>query len=150
MSKPSSGLFKGTTGSQQTLISELESVGVKITKENIVFITKDATGQTVWLETGNSSAGLTHILQRHEKDFKEKHYVEANDIPNHLNKIFSYGKIEYSRPVIKNGREGYEKLIHYKDNYYLLSGIGTNGFIVSGYPIDKTTATKLKGRYKNK
>lgn len=61
--------------------------------------------------------------------------------------VFSSGEIEYSRLVNKNGREGYEKLYRYKNQYYLLTGVGTNGFIVTSYPIDSASARKLKERY---
>ena len=45
--------------------------------EDMVFITRDATGQVVWLESGNSGAGLEHILhgngttKGHAGDFKK-------------------------------------------------------------------------------
>lgn len=145
MSKPSSGLFKGTTGSQQTLISELEAVGVKITKENIVFITKDATGQTVWLETGNSSAGLTHILdgngktKGHALDFEKAFGVSREQVPNYLNKVISSGKIISNKLVKRGNRDGFERVYYYKGRHYVVTGIGTNGFIISAYP------KKMKG-----
>ena len=58
--------------------STLEKSGVKFTKENIVFITKDGTGQTVWLETGSQSTGMQHIISRHADDFQTKHGVAKN------------------------------------------------------------------------
>ncbi len=30
--------------------------------------------------------------------------------------------------VLRNGRNGFEKLYNYEGKYYLLSGIGTNGY----------------------
>lgn len=44
----------------------------------------------------------------------------------------------------------YEKLYNYynyRGQYYLLTGVGTNGFIVTDYPIDKAVALKLIRRY---
>jgi len=38
------------------LIRELVAAGVSFTEDEIVFITKDATGQIVWLEKGNEKA----------------------------------------------------------------------------------------------
>lgn len=131
----------------QLLISELESKGIKFTKENVVFITRDRTGQIVWLETGTVSAGLNHILSRHENDFKSKHNIGKDKIKGHLKNVFSNGVVMYSRITVKNGQKGLEKLYLYKGNYYLLSGVGTNGFIVSAYPIDSNTALKLNERY---
>ena len=37
-----------------------------------MFIARDATGQIVWLETGNKLAGLEHIIARHAGDFKQE------------------------------------------------------------------------------
>ena len=49
------GFGNGTKGAQDSataeLIAGLEKSGVKFTKENIVFITKDGTGQTVCVVT---------------------------------------------------------------------------------------------------
>lgn len=101
----------------------------------------------MWLETGNVAAGLKHILFRHENDFITKHKIKKEEIASHLKNIFSNGTVIYSRIINKNNHQGIEKLYKYKGKYYLLPGIGTNGFIVSGYPIDKETAITLKRRY---
>ena len=130
----------------EALITELERAGVSFTKERIVFVTKDATGQIVWLEKGNFSAGLEHIETRHTGDFLSKHGVEKAKIPEHLKTIFQNGKVEYSRVTDRNG--GYERLYCSHGQFYLLSGIGENGFIVSAYPIDETDAHRLIRRYK--
>ena len=54
------GLNFGHTKGNQFI--ELETAGVKFTKEDVLFVTKDKTGQLVWLEKGNQRAGLEHIL----------------------------------------------------------------------------------------
>lgn len=113
-----------------------------------MFITKDRTGQTVWLEKGNTSTGLQHIVTRHAKDFQEKHGIAKSQISDHLNNVFSTGNIEYSRITNRNGRKGYERLYSYKGKYYLQTGVGTNGYIVSAYPISSAEAIKLIERYK--
>ena len=74
MSKTNSGLFNTNPLSpiaKKAFIQELRNRGEKVNEEKIVFITKDATGQIIWLEKGNNLAGLEHIMQRHEKDFKK-------------------------------------------------------------------------------
>lgn len=53
----------------------------------------------MWLEKGNSSAGLEHIING-------------------------------------NGRNGFERIYYFDKKYYVLTGIGTNGFIVTAYPIE--------------
>ncbi len=143
------GGFGGTKGAQeaqtQLLIKELESSGVKITKDDVVFITKDATGQTVWLENGNKSAGLEHILNGdgkstgHASDFEKAFGVSKKDLPHYLNKVITYGKIVSNKLVKRGNREGFERVYYYEGKHYVVTGIGTNGFIISAYP------KKIKG-----
>lgn len=140
------GFGGGTQGAKDNttadLIAGLEKSGVKFTKENIVFITKDATGQTVWLETGNASAGLEHILngdgrtQGHAGDFERAFGISRENIPAFLHKVVSEGTVVSNEIKIKNGREGYERVYYYDGKHYVLSGLGTNGFIVSAYPVE--------------
>ena len=143
------GGFGGTQGAKdnaaEELIAGLEKSGVKFTKENVVFITKDGTGQTVWLETGSQSTGMQHIISRHADDFQTKHGVAKTEIANHLETVFHHGNVEYSRILSKTG--GYERLYSHNGKYYLLSGVGENGYIVSAYPIREKEALKLIGRY---
>ena len=148
MSKSMSGHFSGTSGTKSQLIQELKSKNIKFSEKDIQFITKDKTGQTIWLENGNSNAGLKHIISRHATDFQSKHGVSQSEIKNHLNKVFTSGKVEYSRTTQRNGRMGYERLYTYNGKHYLLSGVGTNGYIVSAYPLSKSEAAKLIRRYK--
>lgn len=114
--------------------------GVKFTKENIVFITRDATGQTVWLETGNNSAGLRHILDGngissgHAADFERALGVSREHIPSYLEKVISHGTVVSNKIVKKGSREGYERTYYYEGNHYVITGIGTNGFVISAYP----------------
>ncbi len=147
MSKGDSGYFKGASGTRSQLIKELKNNKIKFSEKDIQFITKDKTGQTVWLESGNSSSGLEHIISRHENDFQSKHGISKSELPNHLQQVFNNGKVEYSRVTQRVGRSGYEKLYSYNGNYYLLSGIGSNGYIVSAYPLNVTEAIKLIRRY---
>jgi len=67
---------------------------------------------------------------------------------SHIKNIISEGEIEYSQITKLGTRERIEKLYLYNGKYYLLSGIGTNGFVVSTYPIKEKEAIKLKARQK--
>lgn len=133
---------KSNVNESDILIKELEKNDVKFTKENIVFITKDQTGQIVWLETGNKSAGLSHILDGdgitsgHAADFERAFGVPRNQIPSFLNSIVSKGTVVSNELRIINGREGFERVYYYNNKYYVLAGIGTNGFIVTAYPVE--------------
>lgn len=140
------GGFGNTEGTKNNkankLIKELENNGVKFSKEDIVFITKDKTGQTVWLEKGNSSAGLEHIINGtgrtpgHEKDFEKAFGVSREQIPSFLNNVVSRGSVVSNEIKNINGRIGFERIYYFNKKYYVLSGIGTNGFIVTAYPIE--------------
>lgn len=134
------GAQENTENQESSLIAELEKNDTKFTKEDIVFITKDETGQIVWLEKGNSSAGLEHILNGdgkslgHAADFEKALGVTRNDIPDYLEKVITNGKVVSNKIVTKGSREGYERIYYYDGNYYVITGIGTNGFIISAYP----------------
>ena len=143
------GFGNGTRGARDeitaNLITGLKKAGVKFSKKNMVFITRDGTGQTVWLEKGNRSTGMQHIILRHANDFQTKHGVAKTEIASHLETVFRRGTVEYSRVTRGNG--GYERLYSHNGKYYLLSGVGKNGYIVSAYPIGEKEAWKLIGRY---
>lgn len=69
-----------------------------------------------WLETGNSKAGLTHILERHAGDFTSK------------------GIINKSSENRGNAKGLFADYAFDGNSYRIAYGI--NGFIVSFYPID--------------
>lgn len=79
----------------------LNKKGVKINKNEVVFITQDGDGQTIWLESGTSSAGLKHIIQRHSDDFLDKHGIEKSNIPNHLKDISQMVRLNTPERLIK-------------------------------------------------
>lgn len=81
----------------------------------------------MWLEKGNSKAGLTHILERHADDFASQ---GVNDIPKLLEEVLA------TNPI-KTGSNAKGLFADYvlNDNSYRVA-YGTNGFIVSFYPID--------------
>ena len=140
------GFGTGTKGAQdvqtQSLMKELENSGVKFTKEDVVFVTKDATGQTVWLEKGNKTAGLEHILNGdgkspgHAEHFEKAFGISKEQIPSFLNKLISSGSVISNQLKIINGRAGFERIYYYNGKHYVMTGIGTNGFIVTAYPIE--------------
>ena len=140
---------RNTAEDKEHLLKELENSHTKFSKENIEFVTRDQTGQIVWLERGNAVVGLEHILKRHASDFMEKHNIIESDISKHLESVITSGSVEYSRIQERNGRACCERLYSYNGDVYLLAGIGLNGFVVSGYPIDVDEALKKKGKYAN-
>ena len=158
MNHSDSGLAHGTNGSpqlttensvaqdneadvaQSVLIEELEQSNVKFTLKDIVFVTRDKTGQIVWLETGNSMAGLKHILDGNGKtpgyaaDFERAFGVKRDDLPAYLKTVITHGKIVSDNIVKVGARDGYERVYYYEGKHVVVTAIGMNGFIVSAYP----------------
>ena len=56
--------------------------------------------------------------------------MEAPHLTTHLKRVVSKGTVK-----LPNGRVGYEKIYSYRGKYYTLGAIGTNGYIVSMYPV---------------
>lgn len=139
-----SGLYKNTKGARnnttENLIKQLENSGVKFSKKDIVFITKDKSGQTVWLEKGNLNAGLNHILEGngitkgHADDFQRAFGLSKSEIPSYIEKVITHGSIVDNKLKPIGNRMGYERTYYYNGEYHVVTGIGTNGFIVSAYP----------------
>lgn len=59
-----SGDYNNTQGplKPEHLMEELRVSGNKFTEEDVVMVTKTKEGELVWLEQGNSYAGLIHII----------------------------------------------------------------------------------------
>jgi hypothetical protein len=53
-----------------------------------------------------------------------------------LENVVSYGLVVSNIIKTVNGRKGYDRIYYYGGKHYVLAGIGTNGFVVSAYPID--------------
>ena len=125
---------------QSVLIEELEQSNVKFTLKDIVFVTRDKTGQIVWLETGNSMAGLKHILDGngktpgHAADFERAFGVKRDDLPAYLKTVIAHGEIVSDKTVKVGARDGYERVYYYEGKHVVVTAIGMNGFIVSAYP----------------
>ncbi|EPB5743579.1 hypothetical protein ACRQNE_001508 [Listeria monocytogenes] len=107
-------------------MKELAESGVKYNAADVVMITKTVDGKLLWLEKVNASSGLKHIVDGHAVNFADK---GITDIPSLLNKVLN-------TTPIKTGSSA-------KGSYadYLINGskyrvaYGTNGYIVSFYPI---------------
>lgn len=124
-----SGHYKNTQGSlkPEHLMEELRNRGNKFTEEEVVMVTRTQKGELVWLEKGNDRKGLTHIIARHEEDLQRKFGVAKGEIPGLVKDVFTNG--EELTSALKNGR--LEKLYLYKEEYFVVSAVGSNGFIVT-------------------
>ena len=134
MSKTISGKFSGTKGEGAALISQLEARGEKFDKESVVAITKNSSGDIVWLEKGHLGdrpSGLAHIVDTHGADFA-KHNISEAEIPQYIMTAVKYGSIVgyqgrgHGRPIYEFTYEGIKRRIAIT--------IGNNGYVVGANP----------------
>ena len=78
------------------LVLELKDNKIKFTESDLLFVTKDETGQTIFLETGNKSSGLEHIKYGdgsksfgHLEEIKSHFKIKEEEIPKILYNVIS-------------------------------------------------------------
>lgn len=129
LGKAGSWFAKGTVST--SLLDELTANGVKFTPENVVATTRSSNGKVVFLETGNSKAGLQHIIEEHGSQFAQMGVSEAQ-IPSVVMKAVSEGKlIGYQGSGA--GRPIYELTINGQQQRIAVT-VGDNGFVVGANP----------------
>jgi len=114
------------------LIAELQHAGIRHNPENIVWITKLPNGKIVFLETGNTRAGLQHILEKHGVDFVNKG-IPADLIPDAVLTAITNGTIV---GYLGSGREPRPiyQVNFQAQNLYIAVTVSQNGFIVGANP----------------
>lgn len=118
-------------GVNPALLSELTANGVKFTPENVIATARSPSGQVVFLETGNPTAGLRHIVQEHATDFANIGVSEAQ-IPSVVVRAVSEGNIVgyqgrgTARPICEIMVNGQPQRIAITT--------GSNGYIVGANP----------------
>lgn len=127
MSKGDSHLFSGTSGKGKALIAAVIARGEKISPDKVVMITKDPKGRIIWLETGNSSSGLEHIVKEHGNEFHGKGIADK-DIPNFVLEAVYQGNIIGTQGK-RNPRSVYE-FIYNGQKQRIAIQVGSNGYIV--------------------
>lgn len=132
MSKGDSHLFTGTSGEGRALIDEVIANGEKISPEKVVMITRDPSGKIVWLETGNDTSGLQHIIKEHGSQFNGKGISNEN-IPNYVleavyqgNVVGTQGKKSPPRTIYEFTYNGIKQRIAVQ--------VSKNGYIVGANP----------------
>ncbi len=134
MSKGISGYFSGTSGEGKALIQEVKQSGLKINTEDVIGITKDASGKIVWLEKGHLGerpSGLAHILDEHQSQFNDLG-VATNDIGDCVLSAVGRGKIVGYQGK-GTGRPIYEVSYH-GEKILVAVTVGSNGYIVGANP----------------
>ncbi|WP_197709713.1 hypothetical protein [Pseudomonas syringae] len=120
---------KGTLST--SLLDELTANGVKFTPENVIATTRSSSGKVVFLETGNSKAGLQHIIEEHGSQFAQMGVSEAQ-IPGVVMRAVSEGKlVGYQGSGV--GRPIYEFNINGQTQRIAVT-VSDNGFVVGANP----------------
>ena len=132
MSKGSSHLFSGTSGEGKALIDEVIANGDKISPDKVVLITRDPTSKIVWLEEGNSSSGLQHIIDRHGHEFNGKG-IANSDIPDYVLEAVYQGNIVGTQGKRNPPRTVYE-FVYNGQTQRIAIQVGSNGYIVGANP----------------
>ncbi len=112
---------------KQALLNELSSKGVKFSPNKVISISKTKNGQIVFLEEGNSKAGLKHIIDRHGDQFLHKG-ISEKQIPDLIMKAVNKGKI-IGYQGKGSGRPIYEVTFNGEVQKVAIT-IGDNGYIV--------------------
>ncbi len=68
-------------------------------------------------------------------DFTNAIGLTKDTLPRFLEDVISKGSIISN--VLSNTRKGFTRVYDYDGHYYTVTGIGTNGFIVTAYPTPK-------------
>jgi filamentous hemagglutinin len=131
MSKGSSHLFSGTSGEGQALINEVIANGEKISPDKVVMITKVPSGKIVWLETGNQSSGLQHIINEHGHEFNGKG-ISNEEIPDYVLEAVYQGNVVGTQGK-RNPRAVYE-FVYNGQTQRIAVQVGSNGYIVGANP----------------
>jgi hypothetical protein len=119
----------GSGSSYSKLVQELKDSGVKFNEDEIVEIVRGSDGKVVWLEKGNQSSGLEHIINRHSSQFITRGIPEAQ-IPDAIVTAITEGD-----KILKVGNGIVYRFEYAGKTQNILIVTGNNGYIVTAYPI---------------
>ena len=114
-------------------LSHLSNMGYKYTESDILFIAKDEAGNLVWLEIGNQDSGLMHIIFHHKDDFANAFGINETEIANYLYNVITHGHLSSQKPSRHKG--GFEYVYRYQNELYTFVAMGSNGYIVTAFPM---------------
>lgn len=78
---------------------------------------------------------MVHIRSRgHDEQIAKAFDIPKTEVETYLRKVISQGSVIRNELKLIGNRMGYERVYYYEGEYCVITGIGTNGFIVSAYP----------------
>jgi hypothetical protein len=129
-------LLEGTGAASRSidpaLIEKLTRSGVKFTAGNVVAAQENSAGQVIFMETGNSRAGLAHIIEQHGSEF-EQLGIPEDQVPDLVVTAATRGEVVGSQGA-PPGRPIYQFVYNGKA-YKLAVTVGSNGFVVGANPV---------------
>ncbi len=117
--------------------------------ENLLPGTQLAASKTLFLERGSDSAGLIHIWNRHQKQFKDLlNLHDADQVQRYLYKVMSKGVYYiWAYNVVKDSRGGMEIVYIINEKLYLHVIVSNNGYIVTAFPTSNSMSYYDKPRF---
>ncbi|MDF0551570.1 hypothetical protein [Kamptonema sp. UHCC 0994] len=115
------------------LIAELRQNGIKHNPQNIIRIAKTAEGKIIFLETGNATSGLQHILKDHLSQFADRG-ISTDQIPDVIMMAVTQGQIVGSQGKTSSTPRSIYQFTLNGETKYLAVQVSENGYIVSANP----------------
>jgi hypothetical protein len=109
------------------LVAKLQSMGIAFNRKDLLWITTMPGGKLAFLETGNVSAGLTHVIARHGVEFADNG-IALRDLPDLIRQALSDGKV-IGYQGSDTGRPIYEIMYNGVERHVAIT-VGSNGFVV--------------------
>jgi hypothetical protein len=110
------------------LLAQLRASGTKFNPDGVVDLRRLSDGRIVFLEQGNSRAGLVHIVKAHGEDFVRAG-IALDHIPHAVMEALTTGKI-----IGFQGAGAGRPIYELANGQRIAVTVGTNGFVVGANP----------------
>ena len=127
-------LNEADNAEKAALIAELDKAGIKYSPEKIVSIAKTRDGKIVFLEEGNASCGLQHILAKAAQFAKQN--IDFSEIIEIVMTAVCEGDIVGYQGTKDKPRAIYQFTFKGETKYLAVS-VSDNGYIVGANPRTK-------------
>lgn len=115
---------------KRALIAELKAAGVRFTESDIIWIARDSSKRIVWLERGNATAGLQHIMTRHGADFASVGVDGENNVARLI-----LDTVTTKAPTTVGSTGSVYRVMMGGSLREMQISVGSNGFVVTAFPM---------------
>jgi hypothetical protein len=127
---------------RHALIEEVVAAGHKISPADVVQIVRAPDGRVVWLERGDGRAGLSHILRAGRIGDFARCGVPYSEIPGLAVRAVIRGTW---LGRVRDGGDAYDVDLGGGRSVKVVVAVGSNGYIVSAYPLTRRAENRLRG-----